>query len=693
MSKIKDFFNKIKEQLKEADGRKRFILNSLKFLPAVILFISYIVLICTESYDPRTVLVMTGFVVLLFAVPTVKLLGCKWMKKLLSFGFFFIAPPFIFMIVEALTRNYFWGLPGTMKITLFNVIFYYILAFFVLAVTTRTDVAIIVTALIPSILGIANNLSVQARDMPIYPWDVLSAKTAMSVVGNYEMSFSPDFKFCIFSLIAIIVFAIQLNMRFKFKKLWIGIFPAVASFMMLFGYVSYINNVFSSEENALKHGFYPSMFDAKYLYNYNGTPVTFIYTLGLLDIDPPKGYKPDNIRELYDQYQNAAKEDYEKKADNVSPNIIVIMNEAFSDLSILDDIPTNKDYMPFIHSLIEEDRVKHGHALVSIKGGNTPNSEYEFLTGGSMAFFPAETIPFQQYIEGHTYSVVSQLNSLGYRTIGMHNFYRSGWKRDEVYDMLEFDEKYFLEDMKPIDDDDLIRCFLSDRSMYNRIIDLYENNTDDEPFFLFGVTMQNHGGYTNDLNGKFVPEIKTQYEQEFYATDILDNYLSLIYETDKAYEELINYFSSVDEPTVIVMFGDHQPSDIVTMPIYENSSITDQGTLKGRTDRYKTPYIIWSNYDLNAEAEAPSDVSLNYLGGIVMDLAGIPLTPFQMWQKDLIAEYPTINAFSYTDASGVLNSAAGINKLPMLNTLSQIQYNLIIDRKHTVKEFFQPVTP
>ena len=152
--------------------------------------------------------------------------------------------------------------------------------------------------------------------------------------------------------------------------------------------------------------------------------------------------------------------------------------------------------------------------------------------------------------------------------------------------------------MKPINDDDLIRCFLSDRSMYNRIIDLYENNSEDEPLFLFGVTMQNHGGYTNDLNGTFVPEIKTQYEQKFYSTDILDNYLSLIYETDKAYEELINYFSKVDEPTVIVMFGDHQPSDIVTQPIYANNAVTDQKTLKGRTERYKTPYIIWSNYDL-----------------------------------------------------------------------------------------------
>ena len=693
MAAIKEFFINLKNNLKTPDGRKSFFKNLTKFLPAIALFITYIVLLCQESYDIKTVFVMTAIVVLLFAVPTVKLLKCEKLKKLLSFGFIFLAPPFTFMIVEALTRNYFWALPGTEKITLINVIFYYVIALFLITVTTRTDVAMIITTLIPTILGIANNLSVQARDLPIYPWDILSAKTAMSVVGNYQMSFSPTFKFCIFSVIAIFVFAIQLNMRFKFKKLWIGIFPAIASFMMVFGYVSYINYAFSTEENALKHGFYPSMFDAKYLYNYNGAPVTFIYTLGLLDIDPPKGYDPDNIKELYNKYEDAAKDDYENKSQNIKPNVIVIMNEAFSDLSIIGDIPTNKDYLPFIHSLIADGHVKYGSTLVSIKGGNTPNSEFEFLTGGSMAFLPAETIPFQQFIDGKTYSLVSQMNQLGYRTVGMHNFYRSGWKRDEAYSYLGFDEKYFLEDMKPINNDDLIRSFLSDRSMYREIIELYENSPDDSPLFLFGVTMQNHGGYTKDMNNGFVSEIKTQYEKVFDSTYQLDNYLSLLYESDKAYEELINYFSTVDEPTVIVMFGDHQPSDIVTQPIYSNNTVADYGTLKGRADRYKTPYIIWSNYEMNPETKTPSDLSLNYLSGIVMDIAGIPLTPFQMWQKDLMKEYPLVNAFSYTDASGSIHSNSGISKIPMLNTLSQIQYNFLFDKKHTVSSFFLPVTP
>lgn len=693
MSKIKLLFTKLKEKLNTSDGRKDFIKKSFKFLPATLLLIAYIVLLCTDKYDILSIVLMTVFVILLYTVPAVKLSNSNGkFNKLLKFGFFFVAPPFIFMVVEALTRDNFWALPGTLVITLLNIVFYYIVVFLILSITTRTDIAIIVTTIIPSILGIANNLSIQARDLPIYPWDILSAGTALNVVDNYEMVFTPTLKLCIFLIIALIVFAIQLNMRFKFKKLWLGIFPVIASVMMLCGYVSFINHAFETEDSASKHGFYPYLFSAKHLYTYNGTPITFIYTLKYLDVDPPKDYSPDNIEELYKEYQSAAKDDYAKKSDKTKPNVIVIMNETFSDLSILGDIPTNKDYMPYIHSLIQENRVIHGQTLVSVKGGNTPNSEFEFLTGGSLAFLPAESIPYQQFMKGKTYSIVSQMNDLGYRTIGMHNFHRNGWKRDLVYDLLEFDDKYFLDDMEPLDDADYIRSYMSDRAMYNEIIELYENGTD-EPLFLFGVTMQNHGGYKNDKNGSFVPEIKTQYNNTFDSTDLLNNYLSLIYESDKAFEELINYFSNVDEPTVIVMFGDHQPADVVTQPIYANNSINNQGGLEARTDRYTTPYLIWSNYDLNEEADTPSYISLNYLGGIVMDVAGIPLTPFQLWQKELIKAHPTVNAFSYTDSSGKLYTTAGIDSVPMLNKFSQIQYNFLFDTKHTVKEFFLPIAP
>lgn len=40
----------------------------------------------------------------------------------------------------------------------------------------------------------------------------------------------------------------------------------------------------------------------------------------------------------------------------------------------------------------------------------------------------------------------------------------------------------------------------------------------------------------------------------------VDQYLSLIKKSDTALQELIEYYSQVDEPTIICIFGDHQPS-------------------------------------------------------------------------------------------------------------------------------------
>ena len=38
-----------------------------------------------------------------------------------------------------------------------------------------------------------------------------------------------------------------------------------------------------------------------------------------------------------------------------------------------------------------------------------------------------------------------------------------------------------------------------------------------------------------------------------------EQYLSLAHASDQAFEQLVNYFSQVEEPTMIVMYGDHQP--------------------------------------------------------------------------------------------------------------------------------------
>ena len=65
--------------------------------------------------------------------------------------------------------------------------------------------------------------------------------------------------------------------------------------------------------------------------------------------------------------------------------------------------------------------------------------------------------------------------------------------------------------------------------------------------------MQNHGGY-NDNYDDFKEDIILNGRYP-----LTQRYLNLIHESDTAFKELTEYFEKVDEPTIILFFGDHQP--------------------------------------------------------------------------------------------------------------------------------------
>ena len=135
---------------------------------------------------------------------------------------------------------------------------------------------------------------------------------------------------------------------------------------------------------------------------------------------------------------NATAETEAPASSGQYPNIVVIMNEAFSDLSVWGDFATSEEVMPFFKSLQQE--AVGGELYVSVKGGNTANTEFEFLTGDTMGFLPKGSIPYQQYINDETPSLASYLKTLGYSTTAIHPYNRTGWDRDTVYEKFGFDE-------------------------------------------------------------------------------------------------------------------------------------------------------------------------------------------------------------------------------------------------------------
>ena len=151
--------------------------------------------------------------------------------------------------------------------------------------------------------------------------------------------------------------------------------------------------------------------------------------------------------------------------------------------------------------------------------------------------------------------------------------------------------------------------------------------------------MQNHAGYDDDGN---LPD-KITVETNSDAGDALNNYLTLLHESDKAVEDLISYFESVEEPTVILFVGDHQP--MLGKSFYEEQigKLLDEFSVEDVSRMYEIPFLIWANFPLNSEC-VPAETSMNYLQDILFETAGIAKTP---WMEQLAAyrrKYPIVTS-------------------------------------------------
>lgn len=338
--------------------------------------------------------------------------------------------------------------------------------------------------------------------------------------------------------------------------------------------------------------------------------------------EKPSGY--EKFLEEIDIKINSENKSSENKTEH--PNIIVIMSEAFSDLKMVADFNTNEDYMPFIRQLMKE--TPSGTVYSSVFGNNTVSSEYEFLTGVPTGLTETGGTIYQSRLTHGEESVVSLLKGQGYYTVGVHPFDGIGYNRLHAWECFGFDEIYFREDFE---NPDYVRNFISDVSFYDKIIQLY-NNKSEQPLFCFGISMQNHATYLTDYEGD-ITLTDMEYED-------VEEYLSLIKVTDQATEQLIEYFSNVDEDTMIVFFGDHQP--MVEKDFYTELVGVDyyDFTLEESINTYKIPYFIWTNYE--ATYEVPEETSINYLPNVMLNAAGLEKDAWFTFTDAVRAVFPVI---------------------------------------------------
>ena len=585
-----------------------------------------------------------------------------------------VVPLISFTMVEYLNYNDPWK-DFTPAQILLNLVWYYFGELFFYFLRGRRSGAVKLGLGIAWGFGCANHYLIAFRGRTLFPGDFLSLGTAANVAGNYDYSLSQRQWVTLIIMIAVIL-AMKVLPNEPRKKFSWKVFGASAGAAVVF------LSVFFGTSMVEKLGIEPSMWTTRG----NGLFLNFAVCMKYMKVEKPDAYSQQTLNDL--GTENASDDLSVTVVDpdgTMRPvNVIVIMNESFSDLSVLPGVETNQDAMPFIRSLTEN-TIK-GYAYSSVFGGTTANSEYEFLTGNTTAFLPAGTVPYQMYVSPGDPSLVGQMEALGYTTIAAHPYRSSGWNRPTVYADYGFDEVYFESDFqdRAYMRGDARTGYVTDRCDYENLIRWYEEKEEGQPLFLFNVTMQNHSAYQMAW---------TNLPKEVWLTGELENrfqtvnqYLSLVYQSDQAFEDLIDYFSQVEEPTMILLFGDHQPQ--VATNFYTDVLGTNPDTAAAQK-KQMVPFVLWANYDI-PEAQGV-ELSLNYLSALLMDTANLPMTGYQKFLSQLWEAAPVINTVGVRDAEG--NWYGGNEALPdqldeTIEAYKVLLYNNIFDKSNRLEQFF-----
>lgn len=484
------------------------------------------------------------------------------------------------------------------------------------------------------VLGIANYYVVSFKGQPVVPADLFALKTAAAVSGGYE--YTPSWQM----IVSICVFvaasaALLLTPKLKLSKKLLAI-NCAAALVLSAGSLTYIHKGDIENDFDCVVG----QWNTLWYYENQGTTLCFLKRVQDFFPDVPAGYSPAAATQLLD-------EGVASHADSFStydlPNIVIVMNESYAEISDFSGIDGEGARLNNYYQFAEES-ILSGWAYASCFGAGTCNSEFEVLTGASMANMGRDVYPYVLYNLNHNENLVTYLESFGYESVAMHPAEAKNWRRDRVYDQLGFNE--FL-DVTDFADADILRWYTTDYETYDRTIELIES--EDSPQFILDITIQNHGGYTSGLIPEEDAVSITASGTEYLA---VSEYAACVQRSDEDLADFLNELEVLDEDVIVLFFGDHQPSltDVPDEAVYGKA--TDDMSLEELQELYEVPYLIWANYDTGLAAGTKLNTSLNYLGMNLVQSAGLPLSPYLSYLEEAQQSVPAINLNGFMTADG-----------------------------------------
>lgn len=622
----------------------------------------------------------------MYAVKALKIRAAKVASILL----YVLAPLFLLIITELCCNTQIWGMRAvTIPVSL---ALYALLVWIVCFFIPWPRIGLCACFLFMWLVGTLNHFIIAFRGIPVMLFDVFAVGTAIDVAKSYEAVLTNEIALSLLLALALCLVAIMLPRQtidwmqwLEKRRPWARLGASLCGLFIAVLWMSLFN--FSGGYQIVLN-----LWDPVITYEENGFAPSFVAYAQFSFVSAPEGYDKKEVKRILAEAEKEFDETYGSLETDVKPNVISIMDEAFADLRILGPLNCNKALLSY-YDRLEKDPgiIEYGTAYVSTYGGGTARTEFEVLSGYSMAFAP-NTQPYSQYRFSKIKMPIENMEAQGYKTLSMHPNKASNYRRNTVYADMGFDDFLSLEeDYEGYESFFYRERRITDRGDFKRMTDADEAT--DEPLFIHNVTMQNHGGFSFSYPKSKLVAVDSPYMK---YTD-LRIFESLLAKTDDALEELIDYYKQSDEPTILCFYGDHLPS---LNPNFE-MEIMDAGKSDTDTDvslqqkRYGVPYFIWANYEVDEQTkEALKDSfkngsSTNYIGIVTRAYAGTKLSAFDKYMLLLRQKLPVISAGGVMTKEGEFH-ALGENETAesLLKEYEMVQYCGMFDHKG-VEEYYE----
>lgn len=580
-----------------------------------------------------------------FAVRTIdnlyKLLSGK--KRL--FVFLGIWSLFLNYILESSLRKSlisgFTHIFGQPLVFLFNAMVIFASFSIILFVRRRMFCFLIESALWIAIAGINTNLLAR-RNTPFNGADFRVVFSAFEIIGAYlsviEIILMVVLVLAVIALIAWVYIKGKKsprNMYFSGVSFAVIISLTVGSFLVFTRYAE--TNHFSNLPTA---------------YNLYGFAYSFLSSAVDHGIEKPKGYDDELVKEVLKQLDDreAAKEENETiieiapeteglekqpeepfipkgiPASVEKPNVIFIQLESFYDPQNIDGLTFDRDPMPIFRRLMEENM--SGKFTVPSIGAGTCNTEFEVITGMDIDHFGIAEYPYLSVLQRNTCeSIAYNFKEYGYAAHVLHNHTGTFYDRHIVFPNLGFDTFVSIENMGPVTRNET--GWAKDSMLAEEIMDVMAY-TPGQADLVYTISVQAHGKYPEtpeDFEKRYNEEnpahVTVTGNEDSFQKPGVDYWVNQIYDVDLFIGDLIRELSVYEEPTILIMYGDH-------LPAFE----VEEWTLKDG-NYYQTNYVIWNNFGL--EDKGDKDLYTFQIASYVMDMIGIDTGYMNMLHREMAA--------------------------------------------------------